>query len=208
MTKKKQVVDTEVIDPQKVVMPEPQRISASVEGMVATAQYRATEVGVCILKQGGNAVDAAVDAAFALGVCEPQASGLGGQTMMRIHLEGAGKTIALDGSSRAPSRAVTELFQTGKPRLYGHTASTVPSTPATLGYALAHYGTMTLPQVLEPAIALALDGYQVTRLQHKLQIRERKALKNRSAGAFFLKDGDRSFPVGSVFRQPVLAKTL
>ncbi|MDX1778856.1 MAG: gamma-glutamyltransferase, partial [Thermodesulfobacteriota bacterium] len=70
--------------------------------MVATAHFRATEVGVSILKQGGNAVDAAVASAFALGVCEPQASGLGGQTMMLLHSANADKTIAVDGSSRAP----------------------------------------------------------------------------------------------------------
>jgi gamma-glutamyltranspeptidase/glutathione hydrolase len=176
--------------------------------MVSTAQYRATGVGAAILKQGGNAVDAAVAAAFALGVCEPQASGLGGQTMMLLHMEEEGKTIAMDGSSRAPSRAVTELFQTRKQRLYGHAASTVPSTPATLGYALEQYGTMTLAQVLDPVIALAEGGYQITRLQQKLQMRERNALRQRNGGMFFLKNGERSFPAGTVFRQPVLAKTL
>ena len=109
MTKKRTTLDTDFIEPEAVVIPEPQRIAASSEGMVATAHYRATEVGALILKQGGNAIDAAVAAAFALGVCEPQASGLGGQTMMLMHIEEEGKTIALDGSSRAPNRAVKEL---------------------------------------------------------------------------------------------------
>jgi gamma-glutamyltranspeptidase len=64
----------------------PQRLSISKEGMVAAQHYLATEAGSRILANGGNAIDAAVAAAFALGVCEPAASGLGGQTMMLIHL--------------------------------------------------------------------------------------------------------------------------
>ncbi|MCD4811445.1 gamma-glutamyltransferase, partial [bacterium] len=70
-------------------------------GMVSTAFPDATHAGVEMLKQGGNAVDAACAAAMALGVCEPQSSGIGGQTMMLITLEG-GKVLAVDGSSRAP----------------------------------------------------------------------------------------------------------
>lgn len=208
MTRKKSVVDTDFIEPEPTVIPEPQRIAASTGGMVSTAHFRATEIGAQILKYGGNAIDAAIACAFALGVCEPQSSGLGGQTMMLIHIKDEGRTIALDGSSRAPNRAVKELYADKKTQLYGHTASTVPSTPATLGYVLERYGTMGLAQVLEPAISLAEGGYQITKLQRKLQRRERSALKKRSGGAFFLKDGERSFPLGTVFRQPVLAKTL
>lgn len=207
MTSKRAAVDISTIEPEKAIIPQPQRIASSEKGMIATAQYRATETGASILKKGGNAVDAAVASAFALGVCEPQASGLGGQTMMLIHLADEGKTISLDGSSRAPSRAVKEFFTKKTFRLYGHAATTVPSTPATLAYALKHYGTMTLAQVLEPVIALAEEGYQITKLQRDLQARERKTLKNRNGGVFFLKNAERTHPVGSVFRQPVLAKT-
>ena len=98
-------------------------------GMVATAFPDATEAGVEILKAGGNAIDAACASALALGVCEPQASGIGGQTMMLIH-DGK-KTIAIDGSSRAPSLAhVKALYKAD--RSAGYRATTVPSTLATL----------------------------------------------------------------------------
>jgi gamma-glutamyltranspeptidase/glutathione hydrolase len=191
----------------KIKLPEPQRVAASKHGMVSTAQYRATEAGVHILEQGGNAIDAAVAAAFALGVCEPQASGLGGQTMMMIYHAEPEDFIALDGSSRAPSRAIIEDFSKEGPRLVGHTATTVPSTPATLAYALERFGTFELARVLEPAISLAEDGYGITPLQRKLQRRELKTLKNCSGGSSFLHEG-KAHPSGSLFKQPTLGKTL
>ena len=204
----KKTIDTEFIEPEKAKIPEPQRVAAASGGMVATAHYRATEVGATILAQGGNAIDAAVAAAFALGVCEPQASGLGGQTMMLIHLRDRDRTFCLDGSSRAPNRAVNELFSTKESRLAGHRATTVPSTPATLGYALTTYGTMPLNQILKPVISLARDGYQITSLQKKLQRRELKTLKKQNGGAFFLHNGERPCALGTIFRQPLLAEAL
>lgn len=205
--KKRKEIDTDFIEPSKVRIPNPQRIAASKHGMLATAHYRATKAGARILEQGGNAIDAAVAAAFALGVCEPQASGLGGQTMMLIHIAESGRTIALDGSSRAPNRAVIEVFAEKSHRLVGYRASTVPSTPATLGYALERYGTFSLEKALQPAIELAREGYQITELQHKLQTREIRNLRKGNAGAFFLRNGGRPYPVGNIFKQPVLAGT-
>ncbi|MHC4378860.1 MAG: gamma-glutamyltransferase, partial [Planctomycetota bacterium] len=81
----------------------PQRACFARGGVVASAHWRASEVGAQLLARGGNAVDAAVGTALALGVCEPAASGLGGQTMLTIHVPGI-RTTALDGSSRAPHR--------------------------------------------------------------------------------------------------------
>ena len=92
--KKRSDQDTEFFEPAEIKLPEPQRVAASRHGMVSTAHSRATEAGVSIFEQGGNAIDAAVAAAFALGVCEPQASGLGGQTMMLLHSVTSDKTIA------------------------------------------------------------------------------------------------------------------
>jgi gamma-glutamyltranspeptidase/glutathione hydrolase len=176
--------------------------------MVSTAHYCATSAGAELLAESGNAVDAAVGAAFALCACEPQASGLGGQTMMLIHHGETGATVALDGSSRAPNRAVHELFSDRRFRIAGRTASTVPSTPAVLAYVLDRYGTMPLSRVLEPAIALARNGYQITQLQHKLQRRELKGLKENNGGRFFLRNGDLPCSAGTVFKQQRLADTL
>ncbi len=176
-------------------------------GMVATAQQHATRAGVRMLEQGGNAIDAAVASAFALGVCEPAASGLGGQTMLMLHDADSGKTVALDGSSRAPNRATPGLLSPVE-RRRGYRSATVPSTPATLAYALERYGTQPLGAILQPAIELADQGYPVTELQRALTRREIRHLRAGTAGQTFLRNGKSAYRVGAVFRQPALADTL
>ena len=128
----------------------------STAGMVATAFPDATRVGVEMLEQGGNAVDAAVAAAMALAVCEPQASGLGGQTMAVLHIDN--HTLALDGSSRVPSLAVRSSMADGE-QFLGYRATTVPSTPAVLGYMNLKFGRLAWETVLAPAIRIAREGY-------------------------------------------------
>jgi gamma-glutamyltranspeptidase/glutathione hydrolase len=185
----------------------PQRVAASATGMVATAHYRATAAGAEMLAEGGNAIDAAVAAAFALGVCEPAASGLGGQTTMLIHLAVERRTFALDGSSRAPNRTSADTL-TKTARLRGYCATTVPSTPATLAWALRAHGRLPLARVLEPAIRLARKGYRVSGLQQALTRRELKKLADGSAASFFLRGGETPYVAGARHRQPVLGDTL
>lgn len=201
-------IDTDFIEPTKVKIPQPQRISVSKFGMVSSAHYLASNIGAQVLEKGGNAIDAAVATAFALGVCEPQASGLGGQTMMLLFLAEKEKVIALDGSSRAPNRALNENFKIKSNRRVGYAAATVPSTPATLAYALERYGTLNLADILAHSIVLAENGYPITELQRKLQIRELKNFKKGNAGQIFLRGGEKPYSVGHVFTQPTLAKTL
>ncbi len=184
-----------------------QRAAVSTNGMVSTAHHEATEIGVRTLEEGGNAIDAAVAAAFALGVCEPAASGLGGQTMMLVHFAETRKKVALDGSSRAPYRAVPNSLSPADVRR-GYKAATVPSTPAVLDYALRTYGTLTLKQILDPVIALAETGHKVTPLQRALTRRERRHLIKTNAANFFLTEGGKSPPVGHRLSQPILAETL
>ncbi|MBD3321147.1 MAG: gamma-glutamyltransferase [Chitinivibrionales bacterium] len=176
-------------------------------GMVSTAFPLATDAGCAMLKAGGNAVDAACAAAWTLGVCEPQASGAGGQTMMLIY-DGK-KIVAVDGSSRAPSLAhVSAIYKAD--RALGYRASTVPSTPATLAYVQRIYGTLPGEQIMEPAIAIAENGYKITPLQHRLQseqIGNFAKIESRSGYDHFLKNG-APWPVGSIFRQDDLAMLL
>lgn len=199
--------DTELIDPRDPRLFYPHRVSVNSKGMIATAHYLATQAGVEIMQQGGNAIDAAVAAAFALGVVEPAASGLGGQTMILLQHGSSRKKVVLDGSSRAPHRVEPGKLASSE-RKRGHKATTVPSTPAVLSYALERYGTRSLADVMAPAIRYAVDGFHISALHHYLSRRELRYLKKGSAGMFFLRNGVKPYPIGSLFRQPVLAATL
>ena len=201
------LLDTDLIDPRDPRVVNPQRVGVSRHGVVATAHYLATEAGVQMLEAGGNAFDAAVAAAFALGVVEPAASGLGGQSMMIIHDAANRKKLCLDGGSRAPNRVEPGLMDRTE-RLRGHRATTVPTTPAVLGWALQRFGTLPLSDVLAPAIRLAKNGYRVSPLQHFLTKRELGHLSAGSAAPLFLRNAKSPYAIGATFRQPVLAATL
>ncbi len=127
----------------------------STRGIVASAHALASDAGVAMLRAGGNAVDAAVAAAFAVGVAEPNASGLGGEGLMLIHLASTGTTIAIDYRSTAPPAATIE----SRPPDTGYGAAAVPGTVAGLTLALERYGTQPLRDVLAPAIAIADRGF-------------------------------------------------
>ncbi|MEJ2260583.1 MAG: gamma-glutamyltransferase [Nitrosopumilaceae archaeon] len=178
-------------------------------GMVSSAFPDATKAGVDILKKGGNAVDAACATSLALGVCEPQASGIGGQSLVILHVDG--KTIAVDGSSRAPSLAHNTFFEKHSRRFIGYKATTVPSTLATLGYLNEKYGRLDWETIVKPAIRIAKRGYKITKLQHNLQkdnISKFFRVKSKSGARYFLKDGEVPYDVGDVFVQDDLSETL
>jgi len=183
------------------------KCSKSKNGMVATAFPEATQAGVEVLNKGGNAIDAACASAFALGVCEPQASGLGGQSLAILHY--MGKTIAIDGSSYVPSLAHLSKLEKGE-RSLGYKATTVPSTVAVLGYLHFRYGKIKWRDILNPAIRIAQEGYRITQLQHDLQQRELKNFVNvnsNSGSKYFLKD-NAPYEVGDLFIQNDLANVL
>lgn len=175
-------------------------------GMAATAFPAATDAAVEMLRAGGNAIDAAVAAAWALAVCEPSGSGLGGKTVMLVHLA-TGKDIVIDGHSQAPAAASKKRISRTQQQT-GYLASTVPSTVATLGYAQRLYGALPLHQVMAPAIRLAEDGYPISRLQwRQLRWCLAELQASPSAAGLFL-NGGLPFREGAVFRQPELAGTL
>jgi gamma-glutamyltranspeptidase/glutathione hydrolase len=145
-------------------------------------------------------------AAWALAVCEPSGSGLGGQTTLLIY-SAEGRSVVIDGHSYAPEAASKERLTRAQQKK-GYGAATVPSTPATLEFARQRYGLLSREQVMEPAIRLAHDGYAITRLQRRQLSWCRQVLRESPCTAkLFLKDG-RSYKVGDVFRQPELANTL
>ncbi len=184
------------------------KCALSARGMVSTAFPEATRAGVELLENGGNAIDAACAAAFALGVCEPQASGIGGQSMGILHT--GDKTFCLDGSSRVPSLA--HLSRVDADQLFtGYKATTVPSTPAFLGYLHFHYGRASWNEVLAPAIRIARQGYKITELQSSLQERELEgflSVDSLSGAKYFLKGGTLPYAPGETFVQDDLADLL
>jgi gamma-glutamyltranspeptidase/glutathione hydrolase len=184
------------------------KFATAPKGMVASAFPEATQAGVEMLKKGGNAIDAACAAALALGVCEPQSSGLGGQSSAIVHFKG--KTIAIDGSSRVPSLAHISKFDKGE-RNRGYRAATVPTTVAVIGYLNFKYGRLEWKDIIQPAIRIAAEGYRITELQHNLQKRELDnflKVPSKSGAKYFLKNGKEPYNPGDLFIQPDLANTL
>jgi gamma-glutamyltranspeptidase/glutathione hydrolase len=135
-------------------------------GMAASGSPEATQAAVEILEKGGNAVDAAVAAALMLGVSDPDASGLGGMTVMMIHLAD-GRTVVIDGTAPTP-RGVdpTRLrpFEKNDWRV-GHQLVAVPTTLAVLERARSRYGTMAMRDLLAPAIEVAERGFPINPVQ-------------------------------------------
>ena len=185
------------------------KFSESKKGMVSSAFPDATKAGVEMLKKGGNAIDAACATAMALGVCEPQASGIGGQSMAIIHIQG--KTICIDGSTRAPSLAIPSKFRHVIDRSIGYRSSTVPGTVAVMGFLNEKYGNLDWADILKPAIKIAKRGYRITKLQHDLQERELEnfaKVESRSGARYFLKDGEIPYDEKDTFVQDDLAELL
>jgi gamma-glutamyltranspeptidase/glutathione hydrolase len=181
--------------------------------MVVTAQHLATEVGLKILKQGGNAVDAAVAVGYALAVVHPCCGNVGGGGFMVIHLA-SGKNVFLDFREKAPLKATPTLYQDSKGNVVpGLSTKTylsvgVPGTVMGLNTALKRYGTLPLPKVIAPAIALAREGYVLE--QGDVNILDERAkdfAKHANVAAIFLNHG-KPYVAGERLRQPQLAKTL
>lgn len=136
-------------------------------GMIATQENLATQAGLEVLKEGGNAVDAAVTVGFTLAVTLPHAGNLGGGGFMLIYNNQDNKTIAIDYREKAPASATRDMFldENGevdvKKARFSHLAVGVPGTVAGLILALEKYGTISLARALQPAIALAENGFPV-----------------------------------------------
>ena len=158
-------------------------------GMVAAAHPLAAEVGIEILKAGGNAVDAAVATAFAIGVVEPNASGLGGEGMFVVYMPEGDKAGVIDYRSTSPAAAAEALADSRMPST-GWPSVATPGLVAGLASALEQYGTMTLEQVLQPAIRLAEEGFAIgAALAQCIEDRYEIILKDPVLSTTFLDDG-------------------
>jgi gamma-glutamyltranspeptidase/glutathione hydrolase len=183
--------------------------------MVVTSHKKATEVAYKILKAGGNAIDAAVAAGFALAVTQPRSGNIGGGGFMLYSPADSQEVVAIDYREKAPARAYEKMFldATGevdkKLSRFSHLSAGVPGTVAGLILALEKYGTLPVPEVLAPAIKLAEEGFIlperfVSGISSRLERLQKWPASNKK---FFKADG-RLYQAGEVFKQADLAKTL
>ncbi|EOF3960753.1 gamma-glutamyltransferase [Salmonella enterica subsp. houtenae serovar 44:z4,z23:-] len=184
------------------------------QGMVASVDAMATQVGVDILKQGGNAVDAAVAVGYALAVTHPQAGNLGGGGFMLLRTKD-GATTAIDFREMAPAGATRDMFldEQGNPdskkSLTSPLASGTPGTVAGLSLALEKYGSLPLNSVVRPAIKLAQEGFIVNdALADDLKTYGSEVIpQHENSKAIFWKDGE-PLKKGDKLVQQNLAKSL
>ncbi|MFT4613789.1 MAG: gamma-glutamyltranspeptidase/glutathione hydrolase [Bacteroidia bacterium] len=184
-------------------------------GMVVGPEQLAAEVGLTIMQQGGNAVDAAVATGFALAVTYPRAGNLAGGGFMLIHLAQENKETLIDYRESAPAAAGRDLFLDDKGAVdrqreyFSHQSAGVPGTVAGLLYALENYGTMDRADVLAPAIALARKGFPISFGHHyEFSARASQLRKNAEAARLFLESDGSPLPIGKNWQQPDLAWTL
>ncbi|MCF6114207.1 gamma-glutamyltransferase [Mesorhizobium muleiense] len=183
-------------------------------GMVVTAQHLASEVGVEVLKKGGNAVDAAVAVGYALAVVYPNAGNLGGGGFMTIRFND-GRSTFLDFRERAPLASTKTMYldKDGKPvkgaSLDGYLAVGVPGSVAGFETAREKYGTLTRQDLMAPAIRYARDGFVLEQGDvASLEGGAARLAKDPAAAAIFLKPDGKPYAVGERLVQADLAASL
>lgn len=184
------------------------------EGMVSAADPRAAEAGVAMLRQGGNALDAALATLLALTVVEPQSSGIGGGGFL-LYDDGHGHLASFDGRETAPAAADGRWFYAdGKPltlpqAIPGGRSVGVPGNVAMMALAHRKHGKLPWRALFQPAIVLARDGFAITPRLGKALARsaETGALSAEARSLFYAADGS-PLPVGTVVHNPALAAFL
>ena len=180
---------------------------------VVSAHPLATAAGKDVLAAGGNAFDAAVAVSAALAVVEPYSSGLGGGGFWLLHTA-EGRDVMVDGREEAPGAASADMYQDSDGEVIdgasinGPKAAGIPGEPAALAHIAEKYGELPLKRTLAPAIRYAREGFEVSDHYRRLAgFRQEVLQRHPRAAATFLEDGELP-AVGSVIRQPDLARTL
>ena len=186
--------------------------------MVVSQNHLSSELGIEIIKKGGNAIDAAVAVGFSLAVTLPRAGNLGGGGFMLIYLKEQNEILAIDYRGQSPSRLQTnQIFGVELPRdyekadrdivRYGYKASTVPGTVSGLLLAHAEFGKLPLSEVMKPAIDQAMNGIDVSfDLEQAIASAPQLSWDDESS-KIYLNDG-KPLKEGSVMKRPDLAKTM
>lgn len=181
---------------------------------IASANALATDAGHEILAAGGNAFDAAVAVAAVLGVVEPESSGFGGGGFFLLHIAADDRQLMVDARETAPLAASRDMYLDAKGQAVadrsrnGPLAAAIPGQPAGLVHLAEKYGRLGLKRNLQPAIRLAREGFPFSRKNNALLgYRVQPMADSPAAAAVFLIDG-KAAAVGTVIRQPDLARTL
>jgi gamma-glutamyltranspeptidase / glutathione hydrolase len=184
-------------------------------GMVATQEAEATRIGLEVLQNGGNAVDAAATVAFALAVTLPRAGNLGGGGFMLVHEGASGETVAIDYREKAGGNAFRDMFLDAageadpEKSRYSGLAVGVPGTVAGMALALERYGTISLADALAPAIELAERGITVSEdLAESLEAMSDRLQSWPSSTRIFYKAGGAPYRAGETLVQSDLATSL
>ncbi|MEU7045657.1 gamma-glutamyltransferase [Streptomyces varsoviensis] len=188
-------------------------IAVGYGGAVSSVDADASAAGIDVLRRGGNAVDAAVATAAALGVTEPYSSGIGGGGYFVYYNAEHRKVYTVDGRERAPLSAGKDLFlEHGQPIPFAEAVTSglsvgTPGTPATWDTVLDAWGTRSLRQVLKPAERIARDGFTVDSTFQKQTADNAARFKDFPATAKLFLPGGRPPAVGSTLKNPDLART-
>ena len=181
---------------------------------VASGHYLATEAGLEILQQGGNAFDAAIAVSSVLAVVESSSSGIGGGGFWLLHLADENREVMIDGREFAPGKAHEKLFQNPDgsvnrdKALNGPLAAGIPGEPAALAWMAEHYGRLPLKQSLAPAIRIAEEGFPAYPKYIALMKHRMKVIRRYPASVKQLTIDGRLPREGELIRQPDLAHTL
>ncbi len=184
-------------------------------GMVVTSHTLATEVALEVLKKGGNAIDAAVTAGFALAVTQPRSGNIGGGGFMLFSSQEKKDVVAIDYREKAPAAASRDMFLGADGNVnqelsrFSHASAGVPGTVAGLALALEKYGTISLAESLVPAIELAEKGFVVTpRFSKGVKSKQKLLFKFEAGKKKFLKSDGNFYEPGDIYIQTDLAETL
>ena len=202
--------DPFALDANAIVRP----VTAS-GGMVVSSEPIATRIGVDVLRDGGNAVDAAVTVGFVLAVVRPRAGNIGGGGFMLIKRRDSGQVEVIDYRETAPAAAHRDMFLDAdgnadpQKSRFSHLSAGVPGTVAGMALALKRAGTISLSAALQPAIGLAENGFIVSKqFADNLKAYEKRLKQWPASAAVFFKTDGAPYEAGDIFLQPQLAGTL
>lgn len=189
--------------------------AVGIHGAVSSAEGHASEVGLAVLKKGGNAVDAAIAVAFALAVTHPSAGNLGGGGFMVVRMAD-GRSVAIDYREVAPGAASRDMFLDAKgaptrESVDGPKAAGIPGTVAGLALAHEQFGSLPWRELVLPAVGLARDGHTLDSYHAEdLQNGSERMLKlgNKDSAAIYRRPSGEPFVAGDRWKQPELAATL